>query len=97
LTTWLSKEKSWNIVFICWINDLLVETGFGTSGARKEEKDINVYFYVYDLPIWLLSKTGFCGWGSMVDGLPVDGRASNGAGLAGDRFICLWLWEDREP
>jgi len=25
----------------------------------------------------------------MVDGLPVDGRASNGAGLAGDRFICL--------
>lgn len=32
-----------------------------------------------------------------MDGLPVDGRANNGAGLAGDRLICLWLCEDREP
>jgi len=97
LTTWPSEEKSRNVGFICQLNHLLVEIGFGISGARNEEKDMNVYLYLYNLPIWLPSKTGFCGWGSIVDGLPVDGRASNGAGLAGDRLICLWFCEAREP
>jgi hypothetical protein len=69
----------------------------GISGARKEEIDIHIYLHLNDLPIWLPSKTGFWGCGNIADGLPVDGRASNVGGFAGDRAIGLWCWEDREP
>jgi hypothetical protein len=50
---------------------------------------MNKYLYLYQLPIWFPSKTGFCGCGNIADGLPVDGRASNVGGLAGDRASCL--------
>jgi hypothetical protein len=46
---------------------------------------------IFYLPIWLVSKTGFCVCGSIVDVLMFDGRANNVAGLLDERFIFLLL------
>jgi len=71
------------------LRQVLEQVALKKKKQKKYKCTFHLFFFPYDLPIWLLSITGFCGCGNIVDGFPVDGRASNGAGLAGDRLICL--------
>jgi len=67
-------------------------------GAKKiRENNEENFWKVFYLPIWLVSRTGFCECGSIVDVLIFEGRANNVAGLPDDRFNFLLLSKVRNP